>query len=225
MKVSVVIPWRAHPSRVEAFQKLSSFFTTHHPNFQLIISDSEGDSFSTSNAKNLGAKKAIDLGADIIIFNDADFFVEPESLDNAINIAYELQEVVLPYNKCCQHTKKRQTDIFLKKMNFSRAFGVVYNPPVLLENKLPDKLWPCGGAIVFPTSIFKELGGYEEEIAKWGPEDQVLHRKYFDQYDKIFLNIPGTAHSTYNDPTVRYNGSVPEYQKFFDYISFKDKFE
>jgi predicted glycosyltransferase involved in capsule biosynthesis len=225
MKIAVVIPWRSQPSRVKAFTRLCLFFEENHPSFELIISDNEEDNFNRSKARNLGAKIAIDIGADVIIFNDADCFVEPASLAHAVNIAYASQEAVLPYNMYCQHTKKRHTDVFFSTMNFGNHFGHCDIPPKILENGLPDKLWPCAGALVFPTKIFKELGGYEEEIAKWGPEDQVLHRKYFDKYNKLFSYIPGTAHSTYNDPTVRYNGSIPEYQKFFDFISFKDKAE
>ena len=221
MKVSVVIPWRSHPSRVEAFEKLSSFFITHHPNFKLIISDSEGDSFNVSNARNLGAKKAIDLGADIIIFNDADFFAEPKSLVDAVKIAYELQEVVLPYNLYVEHLEKKQTDIFFKDLDFSNVLGFYVSPPKVLENGLPDKLTPCSGAVVMPTKVFQEVGGYEERISSWGPEDQLFHRLYFDRYQKLFTYVPGTGHSTYNDPTVRHNN--PEHQEFFEIVYFKDK--
>jgi predicted glycosyltransferase involved in capsule biosynthesis len=221
MKVAVVIPWRSQPSRVKAFKKLCSFFTTHHPDFELIVSDSDNDSFSLSNARNLGAKQAIELGADIIIFNDADFFAEPNSLVVAARIAHELQEVVLPYNLYVEHLEKWQTDIFFKDMDFNNVLGFYVSPPKVLENRLPDKLTPCSGAVVIPTKVFQEVGGYEERISSWGPEDQVFHRLYFDKYQKLFTYIPGTGHSTYNDPTVRHNS--PKHQEFFDFIYFKDK--
>jgi predicted glycosyltransferase involved in capsule biosynthesis len=223
MKVAVVIPWRSQPSRIEAFEKLCSFFAKNHRSFELIISNNEENNFNRSKARNLGAKKAIEMGADIIIFNDADFFAEPKALLDAVKLAYDLEEVTIPYNIYCQHSEKIETDIFFKEMNFSNLFGVVVNPPVILENGLPDKLWPCSGSVIFPTKIFQDLGGYEEKISEWGPEDQVLHRIYFDKYKKLFNYVSGIGHSTYNDPTVRYSGSIPEYQKFFDFIYFKDK--
>jgi predicted glycosyltransferase involved in capsule biosynthesis len=222
MKVMVVIPWRAEPSRVGAFKKLCNFFTEHHPDFDLVFSDSEDEIFNRSRSRNLGAKKAIDLDADIIIFNDADFFAQPSSVRKAVKLAYELQEVVLPYNVYCEHNEKKQTNIFLNKINFKNAIGYQSDEmPKILENGLPNKLYPCSGAVIFPTSIFQELGGYEEKISKWGPEDQVLHRMYFDKYNKLFTYVPGIGHSTYNDPSVRKN--LEDHQKFFDFVYFKDK--
>jgi hypothetical protein len=92
---------------------LCLFFANHHPEFKLIFSDSEDDRFNRSKARNLGAKKAIEIGADIIIFNDADFFTEHKALSNAVKLAYQLQEVVIPYNTYCEHKKKIQTDILI----------------------------------------------------------------------------------------------------------------
>jgi predicted glycosyltransferase involved in capsule biosynthesis len=91
-----------------------------------------------------------------------------------------------------------------------------------LENGLPSDLFPCAGSVVFPIKIFQKLGGYEEKISKWGPEDQLLHRLYFDRYNKLFTYVPGTGHSTYNDPSVRQN-LFEEYKEFFDLIWFRNK--
>ena len=222
MRVVVVIPWRSQPSRVRALKKLCLFFANHHPEFKLIFSDSEDDRFNRSKARNLGAKKAIEIGADIIIFNDADFFTEHKALSNAVKLAYQLQEVVIPYNTYCEHKKKIQTDIFFKEMDFSNLVGLCVPTPKMSQNGLPNKLAPCSGAVVIPTSIFQEIGGYEEKISEWGPEDQVLHRIYFDKYKKLFTYIPGIGHSTYNDPSVRKN-LFEEHKEFFDFINFKDK--
>jgi predicted glycosyltransferase involved in capsule biosynthesis len=222
MKVAVVIPWRSQPSRIKAFEKICAFFEKHHPDFNLIISDSETNVFNVSKARNLGAKKAIDLGSDIIIFNDADFFAEPESIKNGLKIAFEMQEAVLAYDTYCQHNTKKETEMFFKKMNYKNILGFFGTPPKMLNNGLPDKLYPCSGCLIMPTKIFQELGGYEEKIVGWGPEDQLLHRVYFDKYNKVFTHVPGVAHSTYNEPGVRKN-LYENHKEFFDLIWFKDK--
>jgi hypothetical protein len=72
MKTVIVIPWREHPSRLEAFNRLIEIFTNTFPDFEIIVSDSTEEKFNLAQARNLGAKEAIARGADIIVFNDAD---------------------------------------------------------------------------------------------------------------------------------------------------------
>lgn len=222
MKISVVIPWRSHPSRVEAFEKVVEIYQENFPDFELIISDSIGDDFNLAQARNLGAKKAIANGSDIIIFNDADFFTAPSSMQKAIAYAVKHNEITAPYNRYLQHNNSKETAVFLKRLDYRLKLGKEFSPPNLSYNdSLPRRLWPCSGSIVVPKDIFLELGGFEEKIKGWGPEDTMLHRAYFDKYGKLFAYVAGSAHSTFNDPT--YRGDRPENQHYKDLVEFKDK--
>lgn len=222
MKVFIVIPWRSHPSRVEAFEKVTSLYQANFPDFEIIISDSSEKDFNLAQARNSGAKKALDLGADIIIFNDADFFVDPAVLKKAITYAVKNNEIAAPYTKYFQHKDAKETSVFLKKIRYDMKLGKEFSPPTLsYSDTLPRRLWPCSGSIVVPAAIFQELGGFEERIKGWGPEDTMFHRTYFEKYGKLFGYIFGSAHSTFNDPT--YRGDRPENQHFKDLVDFKDK--
>ncbi len=222
MKVAVVIPWRSHPSRVEAFEKLVKFFEVNHPDFLVIPSDGGGDEFSLSKSRNDGAKKAIAQGAEVVIFNDADFFAMPEAITRAVSYASEHNEIVAPYTQYFQHRNAKETRIFLKKLDYNLKLGTGFPPPTISEkDNLPRKLWPCSGCIIVPKDIFLELGGFEEKIVGWGPEDQVFHRAYYDKYNKIFSYIQGRGHSTFNDPT--YRGDKEEHKEFKDLVIFADK--
>jgi predicted glycosyltransferase involved in capsule biosynthesis len=222
MKITVVIPWRSHPTRVRAFEAVLNFYKTNFPNFNVIASDSLDKDFNLAQARNLGAKKAIKQGSDLIIFNDADFFTSPEAIDRAIAFASKNNEIVAPYNVYHQHNNEKETSVFLRKLNYTLNLGKRFTPPTLSYNDaLPRRLWPCSGCIVVPKDIFKALGGFEEKIKGWGPEDTMLHRAYFEKYGKLFAYVPGSAHSTFNDPT--YRGDRPENQKYKDLVEFKDK--
>ena len=222
MKISVVVPWRTHPTRVRAFEAVINFYKTNFPEFEVITSDSSSKDFNLAQARNLGAKKAIKKGADLVIFNDADFFTSAEAIQRAVEYATKHHEIVAPYNVYYQHNNEKETSIFLKKINYKLSFGKRFTPPTLSYNdSLPRRLWPCSGCIVVPKKIFKELGGFEEKIKGWGPEDTMLHRSYFEKYGKLFAYVPGTAHSTFNDPT--YRGDRPENQHYKDLVDFKDK--
>jgi len=222
MKVAVVIPWRPQPSRIEAFERLIEFFNTNHPDFFIIPSDAGGEVFNLSKSRNEGAKKAIAQGAEIILFNDADFFAMPEAIKRAISYAAEHNEIVAPYTQYFQHKNAKETRVFLKKLDYNLRIGDGFPPPTIsAKDNLPRKLWPCSGCIVVPKDIFLELGGFEEKIVGWGPEDQVFHRRYYDKYNKIFSYIQGKGHSTFNDPT--YRGDKPEHKEFKDLVAFVDK--
>jgi len=222
MKISIVIPWRSHPSRVPAFEKVIECYNKNFPDFEIIVSDSTEEEFNLSQARNLGAQKAIDSGCDLVIFNDADFFVDPLALRKAINYSVKNNEIAAPYNRYFQHKDMKETIIFLKRLNYNMKLGKEFSPPTLsYSDSLPRRLWPCSGAIVVPVHIFKEIGGFEEKIKGWGPEDTMFHRMYFEKYGKLFGYVAGSAHSTFNDPT--YRGDRPENQHYKDLVDFKDK--
>lgn len=222
MRISVIVPWRSHPTRIRAFEAVMDFYKTNFPDFNVIASDSLGEEFNLAQARNLGAKKAIEEGADLIIFNDADFFTSPEALDRAIAFATKNNEIVAPYNVYNQHNTEKETSVFLRRLKYDLKLGRRFTPPTLSANdSLPRRLWPCSGCIVVPKEIFKELGGFEEKIKGWGPEDTMLHRSYFEKYGKLFAYVSGSAHSTFNDPS--YRGDRPENQQYKDLVDFKDK--
>ena len=222
MKIFVVIPWRSHPSRVPAFEKVVELYQTNFPDFEIIVSDSSQEDFNLSEARNLGARRAIESGADLVIFNDADFFVDPSVLKKAITYAVKNNEIAAPYTRYFQHKNAKETSVFLRKIRYDLKLGKEFSPPTLsYSDTLPRRLWPCSGSIVVPINIFEELGGFEEKIKGWGPEDTMLHRTYFEKYGKLFGYISGSAHSTFNDPT--YRGDRPENQHFKDLVDFKDK--
>lgn len=227
-KISVIIPWREQPSRLFAYEKLIEWYQYYFPNLEIIVSDSDTEKFQLSRARNLGAQKAIDMGSDIIIFNDADAFSDPKSLQNAIAHAEQFNEASVPYSTVYQHERNDESEFFFNKIFmknrpalFYKKMGRPLYKPSILKTGLPKRLYPCSLVNVFPVNIFQELGGFNEDIKTWGPEDILLHRKYFDKYNKLFVYVEGVVHSTYNDPSVRKIN--PEYGEYYNVGFFRDK--
>jgi predicted glycosyltransferase involved in capsule biosynthesis len=217
-KVAVVIPWRPVPSRMLAFKKVVRFYRKKFPNFEIIISDSIGEKFNLSQARNLGAKKAIDNGADIIIFNDADLFASPDSIKESIKYSIANNEISAPYNRYHEHYTKQETDLFFADFDYNLDLGYLALPPELpADGSIPKIFYPCSGCIVVPKDIFLSIGGFEEEIIGWGPEDLWFHKQYYDIYKKLFHYVDGSAHSTYNDPSCRVR--APEHEKYLDILA------
>lgn len=99
IKVSVVIPWRAKPDRQYAFNIVKSWYKDNLPYAQLIFSDDQKRHFCLSGCRNVGVKIAEEGGAEVVIINDADTLPEIESLQEAINGAYNDNYVHLPYTQ------------------------------------------------------------------------------------------------------------------------------
>jgi predicted glycosyltransferase involved in capsule biosynthesis len=223
MKTVIVIPWRPQPSRVKAYNLLLDFFNTNFPEFPIIVSDNPEKNFSVGTARNLGAKKAIEMGADLIVFNDADLFVSADSLREAIDLARKTNEIVLPYTSYITHRTQQHTDLFFEDLNCNTFIPGTFvdSPPKILDDGLPSQgLVPCSGCLVVPVKIFTELGGYLE-LEGWAPEDTMLHRKYFDLYQKLFKYTSGTAHSTFNETSQRVQN--PKNASWLAYTFFLDK--
>lgn len=212
-KITVVIPWRAVPSRVPAFERLIKFYEEKFPDLEVIPSDSIGEKYNISQSKNLGAKKAIDSGADIIIFNDADTFANPESIKLAVKNSLENNEITAAYNRIHQHYNAQETNLFFRQLDYKLNIGEIVPAPTLPADGTPPLRWhPCSSALAVPKEIFLELGGFEESIEGWGPEDILFHKNYFDRYGKLFSYVDGDSHSTYNDPG--YRVIKPEHNKY-----------
>jgi len=222
--ISVVIPWRPQPSRIFAYEKLLDWYKINYPAIDIIVSDSDTHFFELSRARNLGAQKAIDNGADIIIFNDADAFVSIVSMGHAIAHAEDFNEIVLPYSVACQHRSARETNLFFRKVfmrGIDAELGRIMRKPKLLDNGMPNKLYPCSLVTIVPSNIFKAIGGFNEDIKSWGPEDTLFHRQYFDLYGKTFTYIDGYVHTTYNDPSRRKVNS--DYLDYYRLTRFEDR--
>lgn len=227
-KVVVVIPWREHPSRVYAYNKLLDWYGHYFSDISVISADSDSGKFNVSQAKNNGASQAIAQGADIIVFNDADAFVKPSQLQNAVAHSESFNEIAVAYSEVCQHTNTKDTRIFFKNLYLKskdRYLGKRYKKPKMLAEGRPDKLYPCGGVLAVPVGIFKNLDGFEENIIGWGPEDTFFHRKYFDFYKKPFVYVEGILHSTYNDPSWRISGKGhnEKYSRLATFLDIRDR--
>ena len=202
--IVVVIPWRAVEKRVPACNKLLQWYSVNFPDIKVVTADSSAARFSVANAKNNGFAFAVLKGADIVIFNDADSFTSVASLNKAIKMSIIKNVVSVPYTEVVQHSEE-ETDEFLSTGSVEASHEVFTRPTFNKDGKL-DRLHPCGGILVVPVEIFAEIGGFDERLRSWCPEDQVFHKEYIKRYNNTFTYVEGVLHSTYNYPELRKEG-------------------
>ena len=198
-KVVVVIPWRAQEKRLLAFGKLREWYTSNFPDIEIVVGKSDTPVFSPAQAKNAGFKEAVAKGADIVIFHDADSFVSVDSLKKAIEASIIRNAITVPYTVVTQHTTEQETLDFFTRGEPRTYSDLYYSPTIDSFGKL-SAIYPCGGCNVVPVEIFEDIGGFDETLLNWGPEDQLFHKTYIEKYNNSFIYIPGILHSTYNYP-------------------------
>ncbi|MDP9026056.1 MAG: hypothetical protein M3N46_00685, partial [Actinomycetota bacterium] len=94
--VTVIIPWRAAPSREAAYDFVADWYRRALPGARILPIDSDDELFNLARCRNLG----IDLIEDpdeVVVISDADTFPEPEPLGSAIVEAATSGLVHLPY--------------------------------------------------------------------------------------------------------------------------------
>jgi hypothetical protein len=120
----------------------------------------------------------------IIINWDADVFVNPEQINEAVKLIRNGYDVVYPYDGTFVHMSRNfypqlNDDIYV----FNSFFGIY--PNMSWNGKIS-----YGGAVVFNKNSFLSIGGENENFISHAPED--VERKYrIDMLGLKWTRIPG----------------------------------
>ena len=196
--IAIIIPWRSQPKRIYAFNKLINWYKENYNNVEIIVSDSDTNNFSLSRSRNLGAQEAISKGYNILIFNDADAFIEKKYLDLAIKNSIKNKEITVPFSFWIQSISEKENNMLLNKNYNIDNFSEVFFRPIIMTNKKINQLHPCSGSIVVPSYIYKKINGFDEKINSWGPEDILFHQKYISYYKKPFRYTKGLCYTIHD---------------------------
>lgn len=96
--LTVLVPWRPQPSRIEAFEALQGWYARHLPDAEIRTMDSDDELFNLSACRNL-AITSVDDENEVVVINDADTVPELGPLLQAIEAAATSNLVHLPYDR------------------------------------------------------------------------------------------------------------------------------
>jgi glycosyltransferase involved in cell wall biosynthesis len=156
--VSLVIPWRSHPSRVAAFDFVCSFFSdflnARDELWELILCDGDPSlPFNVSAARNAGVRAA---KADVLLIVDADSFAEPEAIAAALDSAADGR-----MHFCFDtfvYLNEEESSQVLAGAQPNRRSGAPHESSVMVISR--DAYWIAGGS--------------DERFTHWGGEDNAL---------------------------------------------------
>jgi len=154
--LTVLIPWRAQPSRVPAFEFVVDWYRSHLGEIEVRTVDAPDPLFNLAACRNLGMQLVEDP-SDVVIISDADTIPQIEPLLAAIDAAATSGLVHLPYTE----------------YHWLGAAGTAQ----LREGMRPDDCdfelvrGACSGVYVATPETWRSHGGQDERFRGWGFED------------------------------------------------------
>jgi hypothetical protein len=187
----ILVPRRAGiPERDAIWAWCRRRWETLHPDLPIYEGHHDDGPFNRSAALNLAARLADEDGRwDNAVVLDADIFIDPANVVNAIDVATKSQRVTWAFGWWAGLTQGATAKILdglidpdglnlvvntLHRMGTPNEMGHTPVPdlvPVELE-KINPVSWSC--CFVVPRSAWDRLGGFDERFAGWGWEDMAF---------------------------------------------------
>lgn len=184
--VTVVIPWRPHPSRLWGYAATLDWYRRNLPLARLISIDSADETFTLARCRNLGVDSA---EGDVVIINDADTLPELDPLLHAIMEARTDGSVHLPYT--AYHwlgpvgTAEFASGTPLETCDFELVHAA------------------CSGVYVTTPATWHSHGGQDERFTGWGYEDAAWYLAHETLLGSPPRRHPGHVYALNHDVQVR----------------------
>ncbi|KAA9105034.1 galactosyltransferase-related protein [Microbacterium rhizomatis] len=164
MSISVVIPWRPAPSRIDAFERVTDWYAQNLPEATVTTIDTDDDVFVLSRCRNLAIAAVADPD-EVIVVGDADTIPEREPLLAAVRAAATSGLVHLPYTQYRWLGPEGSAQFAAGTPLIDCAVGQ------FVEGA-------CSGVYVTTRRTWERHGGQDERFRGWGFEDAAWYRAH-----------------------------------------------
>lgn len=191
MRVTFCVPHRYGDceQRDRNWKYVRRFIETHHPDWPIHVGTDRGQPFSPAIARNDAAERA---GAwDVAVFLDSDTLVHPQSLREAVRLAYDEGAMVIAGNGKI-YADAGSTELFCESglmfpvptdwADTRRVNRAEYDPKSVYRD-------PCSGVVVVPRPVWNATGGY---VHSADPTDSFEDLMFLAQC-QIFATMTRTA--------------------------------
>lgn len=194
MPLTVLIPWRPQPTRLEAFDTVIAWYRENFGDVDIRTVDSDDPIFNLAQCRNLGVA-SIEDPTQVVIINDADTIPEIGPLREAIEAAATSGRVHLPYTEYhwlgADGTAQLLAGRPLSACDFELVRGA------------------CSGVYVTTPATWWAHGGQDERFRGWGFEDAAWYLAHETLLGEPPRRHTGTVYALHHTPEVR---EGPQYE-------------
>ncbi|MEP6480648.1 MAG: hypothetical protein ABJA94_01430 [Rhodoglobus sp.] len=202
---TIVIPWRAQPSRLGALDAVVNWYRHEFESADLRFVDSLDEIFNLAQCRNLGMA-AIDNPDEVVVINDADTIPERTSLTAALAAAADSGRVHLPYTEYhwlgAAGTAQFEAGGQLSDSEYELVRGA------------------CSGVYVSTPKTWASHGGQDERFRGWGFEDAAWYLAHETLLGEPPRRHPGTVFALHHDAQPRvgaqYDANAALMQRYRD---------
>lgn len=174
--IAFIIPfWGTDPWRKQSFDYLNEQLRNQFLGWESTVYCYGGETHNRSATRNELARMALDHGAQILVFIDADSILVPGAIEDSLPTVMARKSWLLPYTTYYNLTQEG-----------SRMF--MDSPPWLYwrpedgfeyEYVFPgpdprDRPASVGGSVIVHREAWEKVNGYDERFRGWGGEDRAF---------------------------------------------------
>ena len=201
---AIVVPWRSTPERELPFELAWRYNNATFADFKIYFSDSVGEKFNVSEARNRGCIQAIEDGFRVLVVMDADTIFERSAIVDALNVVAEGDVISYLYTNSlepnlglCEGLSKGDIQLSDIDMDTYAVEGHV------------------GSGWAMSSEMFWKMNGWDENFVGWGYEDTALDKAYEILHGSRMLRVPGNCYRLFHSER-DLDGLVGNMERFRD---------
>lgn len=175
MRIVFLVPRRAgQPQRDEIWSRLAARLAQLHPAIPVYVGEHNVGPFNRAAALNRASAQADREGRwDFAIILDADVFIRPQQVEEALQRASETGRVTWAFTRwrsIYQEASRRAVADWSEEALLSS--DLEGQDMDLIVEKTNPVSWSC--CFVVPRAVWDDLGGFDERFQGWGWEDMAF---------------------------------------------------
>ena len=180
---AIVVPWRTAEGREKSFELAQKYNAETFSDFKFYFSDSVGEKFNVSEARNRGCIQAIEDGYNLLVVLDADTVFERDAVVDALKVVTESGGVCYPYTLSIETNQQLSERIDSGELTLED-----------LSWHMDATEMHVGSGWVMSSETFWEMNGWDENFKGWGWEDAAFQLAYETKFDRIMSRSEGTCY-------------------------------
>lgn len=180
---AIVVPWRPALGREQSFDLAWRYNNKEFADFKIYFSDSVGEKFNVSEARNRGCIQAIEDGYKTLVIMDAD------TIFSRANVMKAIEEVSTKHVISYIYTYSFETN---ERLSHLLNIGATPLDELAKDGGLIEDHVGSGWAM--SSEMFWEINGWDENFKGWGWEDNAFEKAYELLFNSEMFRAPGTCY-------------------------------